>query len=396
MTGASSIFLTRFKRCLLVFLSFVLALALCPALAYADDGSSGEEILFTEAMAVRMSQEFADSMEPDAGLSASDPVKLYDESGQAIGYIVEYYAQDGGDSGYVVFDNSHPSLIAEYSFDDGSVSPYTAAVRRTPSDDGVMPLSCEGMKAVKTSAFCYAALDEQTGEAFDMYGQDVTEELADAPSALSTPATGSWDDIFICYVGDARYSVVSMKTIPEFIAIDESWVERETGRYACAVSAMMISSVYYLQNSFNWGNLGGEYLDLWSRSGTYVDYVRDDGITNGLTPVVNIGKTLKSYCSDNGRSITYTENSNPSYDQFASVINRGDVAIFSCGIYRSDLDAKVGHSMVVEGYAKLKLSSGASDYLYSLLVCDGWYSTARHLNFYYTAYTSTYGTFFKG
>ena len=44
MTGASSIFLTRFKRCLLVFLSFVLALALCPALAYADDGFSGEEI----------------------------------------------------------------------------------------------------------------------------------------------------------------------------------------------------------------------------------------------------------------------------------------------------------------------------------------------------------------
>ena len=48
---------------------------------------------------------------------------------------------------------------------------------------------------------------------------------------------------------------------------------------------------------------------------------------------------------------------------------------------------------MIEGCATLKRGA-ISDNIYTLLVSDGWYGNGRYLNFYYTAYTDTYGTFY--
>ena len=51
--------------------------------------------------------------------------------------------------------------------------------------------------------------------------------------------------------------------------------------------------------------------------------------------------------------------------------------------------------MAVEGYATLQKQNTVSDYLYSLIVSDGWCGSARYLNFYYANYYNTAGVFFS-
>ena len=377
----------------------IVCLAACTALsvpAFANESDSADnsnKILFTEELAMKEAGSFCKSMEPDVALSATYPVKLYNTSNQAIGYIINYVNNNEDPHGYVIFDNTHESLIAEYSFENGSKSPYDTALARIPSNSP-STLSQSKTKAVKTSSFVYAALDTQTGYAINSFGDDSTTELSTF-DAYSTPSTSSWDDIFIMALGSgsSEYTIVTQTNINQFISIDESWVERASGRYACSVSAMLNAAAYYLEESFNWGNIGTEYLTLWDLSDTFVDYVGSNGITYGLANSGKLGSSLQSYCAAKGVSLSYSESNSPSYSQFVNTIGRGDVAIFSCGIIRSDLGKRVGHSMTVEGCATLKRGT-ISDNIYTLLVSDGWYGNGRYLNFYYTAYTDTYGTFY--
>ena len=66
---------------------------------------SGEEntIIMTDDLALSLAQNFAKSTN-NIDLTALNPVKFYDSTGQAIGYIVEYY-QNNIPHGYVIFDS---------------------------------------------------------------------------------------------------------------------------------------------------------------------------------------------------------------------------------------------------------------------------------------------------
>ena len=337
-----------------------------------------------------MAQDFSDSMVPNENLTASDYVSLYDESGQLIGYIVSYEDESGLPHGYVVFDNSHESLIAEFCFSSGAVSPFEHA--KEEAGDGVMSISgVSDSVAVKTAPFTYAAIDAN-GATYDMYGN---VGVVDLESFAAQPLSHPWDPVFIDGFS-STYTINAMNNAPDqVISFTESEVESLTGKYGCAVSALLCCAVHYVgPENFPWGNYASDYNYLWNASSTTVTSI-SGGISYGSTSHSNIGPALVQYCASEGVSVTQTSTASPTYSQFQSVINRGDMGIFCGGVADSSAtDGRSGHAMAVEGWAKLSLSDQTSDYIYTLMVADGWYLDIRFINFYYTQYLDTYGIFF--
>lgn len=345
-----------------------------------------EKVKFTEEVAINLANEFASSNFPEKNVIAESATKLYANDLSPFGYIVDYTTASGENSGYIVFDATNNGMIYEFSVSEGTVSPYKGSVESAEiaTQASTLPI------AVIESPFNYAALFPDEDKAIDMHGVDVTESISTI-ATLSTPDTGSWDDIFI-ELGQG-WTFKSQNYAPQsFISFLESEVEAASGRYACAVSAMLNCAPHYIgYGTFPWVEIGNEYIDLWNRSSTTA-YKTENGISYGLTTNKNIGPAFSSYCANKGISVSNSYIDSPTFSTFKNTIDRGDMAIFSCGINRSG--ARVGHAMAVEGYAILKNGSISED-IYTLVVADGWGAGARYLAFYYTRFTDTHGTYFS-
>lgn len=80
-----------------------------------DTSSSDSKVKLIDELVIQMAERFAQTACTNVTLLADNPVKFYDESGKAIGYIVNYYNMNEP-YGYIVFDTTGDSLISEYSF----------------------------------------------------------------------------------------------------------------------------------------------------------------------------------------------------------------------------------------------------------------------------------------
>lgn len=376
-----------FGLLLTVATSLLLSTVTVTQVAYADAGAALEE----EHEAIVMAQEFSDAIAPSENLTASDYVDLRDESGQLIGYIVEYEDAGGAPHGYVVFDNSHESLIAEFCLSEGAVSPFDYA-KSEAEDDVLSALTISDNVAVKTAPFTYAAVSTN-GTTYDMYGNVGSVDLQ---SFAAQPASHPWDPVFIDGFNPA-YSINAMNNAPgQVISFTESEIEELTGKYGCAVTALLCCAAHYVgPDAFPWISYANDYNYLWNASNTTV-YEVSNGISYGSTYNSNIGPALVQYCASKGLSVTQSSTASPTYAQFQTVINRGDMAIFCGGVSDpSSADGRSGHAMAVEGWAKLSLAGQPSDYIYTLMIADGWFLDIRFINFYYTQYLDTYGVFFN-
>lgn len=341
----------------------------------------------TEQMAREFAEEFADSVNGKEPVYVADVVKFYDENGQAVGFSIDYLTSDKENAGYVVFDSECPGLIAEYSFEPGSVSPLSKL-----ADVQTLSRNSAEMKPLRTSPFVYALEDVNSHTLVDMYGN--VEEMPTEALPTSTPITPSWETIFFDYQGNLGYNIVKTNHFTDFMSFDESWIESETGRYACAVSALMnLAAANDLAYTFNWDNIAAEYNALWNATNTRVISV-SNGISYGSTYDSDLGPGYVSYCAARGKSLTYSLKDSPSYNQYVTSIDNGRSSVFMARIVASSGDVE-GHSMAVQGYATLQKQNTVSDFLYSLIVSDGWSGYARYLNFYYANYYNTAGVFFS-
>lgn len=365
----------------ILFLGCIFSSLLFISSAFAEEG----KIELTPELATQTAKEFVDSLQPNNDLIATNPVKFYNSDGQAIGYIISYIASDDTPNGYVVLDNTHDSLFSQWSFEPGSVSP----VEREVKSIGVSKLSsCDSSdKVIKSAPFFY---EVTSNASFHEDESMLKTEDGENFALSSTPNTPYWDMIFI-NAFNGKYNIINYNTIPgDMIAFTDDEIEALTGTYACAVSALLNCAPMYV-SSFNWDNIPSYYSELWNLSSTSTIRV-ENGITYGSTLNENMGAAFKRYCSNHGVSINYTNVNNPSWNFFKSMIDRGDMGIFACGIMQNG--NREGHAMTVEGYATLQLSNTISDNIYTLVVADGWDDIAN-VNLYYTAYTDTYGVAFS-
>ena len=86
-----------------------------------------------------------------------------------------------------------------------------------------------------------------------------------------------------------------------------------TGKYACGVSAMGACADYF--GVWDWSDFAGDYQRLWDLSGTY-DIKNENGIIYGSTSYYNIGPAFKTFCAENGLSISVNATYAPTYSFF--------------------------------------------------------------------------------
>lgn len=371
-----------------VFVSIYVALfglaLFFPCQALADEDG---RIKLTDSLALQIAQEFADSMTDDSAIESVNPVKFYDESGRAIGYIVAYRDSNGDPNGYVVLDSSDSSLFAEWSFEEGASTPISRLEQNVAQcyDLG----NSQDARVFKSAPFTYAIALTQNDSIIDMYGKDISSSVC-FDSIEASPGDSSWDDIFIDGYSPSYTMTVFEHVSGEFTCFPEYQIEEATGKYACAVTAMLNCLPFYY-SGFNWGDWSSDYNALWSLSDTTVDYV-SNGIQYGWTANGKIGPGFSSYLRQKGVTVSYVCLDEPSWSFFKNTIDRDDMAIFCAGIMSNG--SRSGHAMAVAGYSILRLSSGISEDIYTLMVADGW-NQARFVNIYFTRYTDTYGISFS-
>ncbi len=362
---------------------------LLPKRAAASEGIG--KIKFTEDKALEIADRFADAVSGLSSLRAISARKFFDESVHPLGYIVDYVDSDMNPHGYIVFDVSDESLIAEFSFDQGVSGPFVAS-------DAVATCSVDQSSLlIKTSPFMYALCS--SGEsAVDCYGNEIPNPLAGTPAPTSV-GDSSWADIFLGDAFNDSYEIQDyFVTNRGFCSYAEKKVENCTGSYACAVVALMNCATPYCRSDWpsSYSSKWVEYYnEMWRLAKTSI-YNNANGIRYGSVKNSQIGPALVSFCSSRGVQLTYTENSNPTFDQFKATVNRSDLSIFTCGI---NVDGeREGHAMAVHGCAVIKQAGGRSSNINVLLVADGWAdhenTNAKYLNFAFARYTDTTGVFF--
>lgn len=272
----------------------------CPALAAETDGN---KVLLTRELALGIAQNFADSLDDSGSIEASDATQLYDESGQAIGCIIDYVStEDGSPHGYLILDNTDESLVEEYSLDAGAISPYAAAksaadVRGIARMPGASPSDerDDDLVAVRKSPYVYAVVASGTSR-----GISPTGSIMRVSPMASSKKSSTWDDIFIDDAYSGKYQVMSENHFGEqFFSFSENDIENETGRYACAVTAMTNVAASYLGMDFYNQSLSQTYNTLWTLSNTEVDHTGKNSsgreITYGSTNNSKIGPALTSF-----------------------------------------------------------------------------------------------------
>lgn len=370
-------------------ISLSIAILLCNAVpAYASESSM---VTLTDDLVIEMAERFATSVNPDANLEATNPIKFYDESGQAIGYIVDYYENDIY-SGYVVFDSTQEGIISEYTFDPNSKNPYQAVV---DSNDTInmAARNAGNEKLYKLSSFTYGILDYETSTYHTNYGEEITVESSTSTNASRSSGTTTWDAVLldIAEVYE-NYNYVSSNNLPEFIAISEDTIEQETGRYACSVTAMYACAMYY--GAYDYSNIVSDYVELWSRSSTSTIETKN-GIIYGSTTRSNVGPAFQNYCASRGLYVTYSFYSTPTFSSFKTCIDNNNIAIVHCAInvLEDGTSTRSGHSMTVEGYTTLQ-GKTTGNTIRTLMVFDGWNEYVRYLNFDSEDFTELESTVF--
>lgn len=160
-------------------LILVLILTLTPIqIAFANENTeNSSKTEFTEDLAIEMGERFICSMEPSKNIVAYNPIKFYDESGQAIGYIVNFY-NDDMPYGYVIFDTTSSDLITEYSLGFKFKNPYESICDNLENDITNYSGDLSSEKIYKLSSFTYG-IQDSSGKMQTNYGSSL-----DAPTTL--------------------------------------------------------------------------------------------------------------------------------------------------------------------------------------------------------------------
>jgi len=345
------------------------------------------QVAFTASVAVDQANELASSLDEGKDLHATNPIGYYDLDGNPAGCMVNYCNADGSPHGFAIYDITDGLQLVEFSFANNAANPYTTALDTIAQNESLQDVAPSPTIVYEISPLDYCVADDHSSQAVTCDGDVVT--LPDTAASTSKKES-NWSDIFIpANKYYSSYEFSDQRNLSDFIAWRESDVEGATGKYCCAVSAMLVPAYYYTNCwSESFSNV---YNELWNDSGTTIESTRN-GISYGLTPNSNIGPAAVRFCANRSVAITSSFQSSPAYQSFVSTIDSGNVAIFTAGIVVSG-GAREGHAMAVEGCCTLKNKSTGESYR-ALMVFDGWNDSVAYVNYDFTKFTDTGGVFY--
>lgn len=350
----------------------------------AKDNVDDDLIKFTEADAVEAAEIFVKNNCIDGEIVGMNPIKFYNKENRPIGYIIEIYNENIL-YGYVIFDSTCEGLISEYSIGENVKSPYANALEESE----ISSYALRETKVYKLDALTYGIYDTDKDDIETNTGESIEAESIIPRESARSGATHEWDDIFINKDSISLYYILEAANYTDiFCAFTESYVENMTGKYACGVSAMGACADYF--GVWDWSDFAGDYQRLWDLSGTYA-IKNENGIIYGSTSYYNIGPAFKTFCAENGLSISVNATYAPTYSFFKNCIDNGGIGVFGCNI--NTTSGNLGHIMAMEGYYQY-ISKETNTRLHLLKVADGWGTSPRYVNFDFSDYTYVAGVSF--
>ena len=364
--------------------------AITVSLAAVVPAFADEEMLVDEEVAIEMGERFFDAVLPDKEIEVGEIVELFNADGETVGFVAHAF-EGAKQQGYVVFDKTEELGVAEFAIDQEAPSPYQRAV-----DNKVTRRSLGYDVLYRTSYTDYAVIDLASGVGFDNVGNPTSSDILKTRmpdeggrGVWRSSKPSGWDDLMMPLATVYRdYKVVSVNAVGGATAISEATVEAETGRYCCAVSAMLTLCSYYV-NTGGLADLENDYNRLWELSETTVDHVGSNGISYGNTKYGNVGPAVRTYCSENGRNLSVTENRIDNWVYYKNAIDSGNMALT-----RGTCNGG-GHMMAVAGYMQLTDKNSPSKHLDTLMVYDGWGTAQRVLNYGSSYYEAKAGLTFS-
>ncbi len=312
----------RYSRKVIVGFIVLLAALMSPRLVFGDD----DLVRVTPQIAVEQAQAFFDDVS-DEPVTACDPVKMVNSDGESIGYIVRA-KRDDVNYGYVVFDSERSWWISEYCLAPNALLPIESA-----SEEIALLASSDNVVALKIDELTVGVADLDKNIVLDASGKKVPNKLSSGGNRSGSPE--HFDDVFVSAkdLYKQGYVVDASKTVSGIITPTQTEVIKETGTYACAVSAMFAVSSHYV--TLNRLKLSDLYSELWRLSGTWEEeekkYDQATGLyfTQGKTSPDKPAPALKEFCARRGKELETSFVWYPSWDSFRVNTDSGNLSIFS-------------------------------------------------------------------
>ncbi len=336
----------------------------------------------------------------DDTCTASNPILAYSEAGNPIGYVVNIF-KNGQKNGYVILDARQDNIVTRFSFGPNILNPWESmqkdeillkkAPKLNQNDSG---------RLVMASPLDFGIADNE----LTSYVTPDCQSIIPISRTASLRSSVQWGDIPIpVSIFHSTYKVNSSAYIGELPYATETEIERNTKRYACAVTALFsVAGRLYLNGkplitaTSMFGQLPdwNEYISIWSATNTTTAYIKN-GIEYGSTKSNDLGPGFVSYCNNKGYNLQESHAGAPIFEQFKQQIANNCNSIFTAQAISNG--STVGHSMAVAGWVDATRTPGndpavGHSYLY---VYDGWNGMA-YIDYNYPGFTSTFGTFFSG
>lgn len=354
----------------------------------------------TEEDVSKLGEDLVHMIKPNQNIIVSAVVKMYDSQEKAIGYMISFKKEDIK-FGYAIYDFRIPGYLTEFSIDEnvGDYLDQSVEIANQNNIEVNEEVSKKDTKIIEVEPLNFTVqvnddvvitsnneiLTNQENTILEETSNDIeplTEEFITEDNLAATSKYDSDDKILLKETARGLTNV-RFNMWRQFIPSVESQVEAQTGIWACAVTALDI-----LTKSTNLEqNTKVSYPNLWNYSSTK-HYKTTNGIKYGSTQNGNIGNGLTKFANLKGKKITHQNYTTPNFSIFKSAIDNKQPAIFSYG-YTPKGQSRIGHSVAVEGY----MTSNQANYL---VVADGWYESAKYINYIPANFTDTYGIVWSG
>lgn len=356
----------------------------------------------TPDLAVEFATRFSRHMLDEQCL-ATNPVLAYDSVGAPVGYTVDIQ-RDGSNYGYIVLDSRHPNIVTSYSFGNDVVSPIEAL----RSDSSMMQKAPNISRDCTSKLIMFSPLD--FGIANEMLTEYVTPSAASIgklPRKVGSQPKPEWGDIPVSVRSFYKnYVPISETYVGDFNFTNMNEIRNNTGKYACAVTALFmiagntVCNNHFLINCSNWYNQipdWNEYSVIWDATETTViqnsNSSASSAVQLGITKDDKIGPGFVDYCKGKSFNLSESHWRSPTFQQYISQVSNIQHSVFTARIKKPSGEIE-GHSMAVAGYCTAADANEASNVMSFLNVYDGWNGMA-FVDFNYSGWVSTFGTFFQ-
>jgi len=265
-----------------------------PRIAYANDTEEDGYVYLTPDLAVDFASRFAQEIDDDDTCTASNPILAYSEAGNPIGYVVNIF-KNGQKNGYVILDARQDNIVTRFSFGPNILNPWESmqkdeillkkAPKLNQNDSG---------RLVMASPLDFGIADNE----LTSYVTPDCQSIIPISRTASLRSSVQWGDIPIpVSIFHSTYKVNSSAYIGELPYVTETEIERNTKRYACAVTALfsvagrlylngkpLITATSMFGQSPDWN----EYISIWSATNTTTAYIKN-GIEYGSTKSNDLG-----------------------------------------------------------------------------------------------------------